>query len=180
VEEARSSNVPLYRSDDRALSAGPAAGEHVRGAGDRASSPESARTGDGTLIPEAPVVLFDGDCALCHHSVRFVLRHERSTVLRFLSLQGARERGVLEALELPETLDSMVLIEENRVSVESEAALRLSRYLKAPLSWLAPLAALPDVLHRPLYRWIARNRLRWFGAPSCELPDPEQAARFLD
>lgn len=42
-----------------------------------------------------------------------------------------------------------------------------------------PVEARP--LRDALYRWLARNRYRWFGrSDTCLLPAPEHAARFLD
>lgn len=127
-----------------------------------------------------PVVLFDGPCILCQRSVRFLLRHEREPRLSFASLQSGTAQQLLEKYPLPSGTDAMVLIEEGQLSIGSEAALRLCRYLKAPWRWLGVFRHLPGWLHQPVYRWIARHRYAWFGRDeSCPLPDPEQADRFL-
>jgi predicted DCC family thiol-disulfide oxidoreductase YuxK len=47
------------------------------------------------------------------------------------------------------------------------------------LAWVAWL--IPRPLRDGLYRWLARNRYRWFGrSDQCMVPDPQVAARFLD
>ncbi|MFP5284488.1 MAG: thiol-disulfide oxidoreductase DCC, partial [Thermoanaerobaculia bacterium] len=39
---------------------------------------------------------------------------------------------------------------------------------------------IPRPLRDALYRWIARNRYRWFGrTETCWLPTPELQSRFL-
>jgi predicted DCC family thiol-disulfide oxidoreductase YuxK len=44
------------------------------------------------------------------------------------------------------------------------------------VAWL-----IPRPLRDGLYRWLARNRYRWFGrSDQCMVPDPQVAARFLD
>ena len=44
----------------------------------------------------------------------------------------------------------------------------------------ALLRAIPRFVRDPLYRWLARNRYRWFGrTDQCLVPAPDQAARFL-
>jgi predicted DCC family thiol-disulfide oxidoreductase YuxK len=43
------------------------------------------------------------------------------------------------------------------------------------------LRAVPRAVRDPAYRWLARNRYRWFGrSATCWLPEPEYARRFLD
>jgi predicted DCC family thiol-disulfide oxidoreductase YuxK len=47
------------------------------------------------------------------------------------------------------------------------------------LAWLA--WGVPAPLRDPLYRWLARNRYRWFGrSETCLLPPADAAWRFLD
>jgi predicted DCC family thiol-disulfide oxidoreductase YuxK len=37
------------------------------------------------------------------------------------------------------------------------------------------------LLWRPLYRWIARNRYRWFGKRDhCRIPSAQHREQFLD
>ena len=39
----------------------------------------------------------------------------------------------------------------------------------------------PHLLRDRLYRWIARNRYRWFGRrEACMVPSPEMQGRFLE
>lgn len=128
------------------------------------------------------MLLFDGVCHLCHRSVQFILRHERSPRVLFAALQSDTGRALLRDLELPAGfLDSMVLFEDGRVFTRSEAALRVARYLRAPWSWGGLCLVLPRVLRDPVYDWIARHRYRWFGRDdeACLVPSAELRERFL-
>lgn len=127
-----------------------------------------------------PLVLFDGPCTLCQRSVRFILRHERSSDLKFSSLQSETGQNQLQTFAVPPEIDAMVLIEEGEAFTGSDAALRICNYLRRPWRWFYALRHLPGWMHRPVYRWIARHRYQWFGKDeSCPLPDPAQADRFI-
>ncbi|MGA0334319.1 MAG: thiol-disulfide oxidoreductase DCC family protein [Kiritimatiellia bacterium] len=131
-------------------------------------------------MSELPLLLFDGPCTLCQRSVRFILRHEKASVLHFASLQSETGQRRTASLNLPPGTDAMILLEEHGFSTASDAAFRVCAYLRYPWRLGYSLRFLPGFLHRPVYRWIAKNRYRWFGQDeSCPLPDPKQAARFL-
>lgn len=127
------------------------------------------------------VVLFDGVCNLCNAAVDFILKRDRSGVFRFAALQSEAGRELLLRYNLP-TVDpgSIVLIEQGRVFQRSTAALRIARRLRFPWPLLAALLVIPRGLRDPFYRWIARNRYRFFGRrDSCRVPDERERPRFL-
>lgn len=129
-----------------------------------------------------PLVLFDGDCGLCHRAVRFLIRWERKPLLYFASLQSELGKGICKKYALPDDLDAMVLLEPGRISTGADAAVALTRYLNYPPRALGIGICLPRFLREAGYRFIARRRIRWFGQAknACPLPDPDQSARFLD
>lgn len=134
-------------------------------------------------MPEdAPIILFDGVCHLCAWSVQFIIKRDPHSVYRFASLQSETGREIMRRHGLDETsLDSFVLVEDGHAWRESEAALRVCSHLKMPWRLLAPLRFLPGFLRDPVYRFIARNRYRWFGkSDSCMMPTAEMRARFLE
>jgi len=152
---------------------------------DRGSSvamPAKPATSPGQ--PRDAVILFDGDCRFCNGAVRFILRRDRRGHFRFASLQGKTGRALLSAL-FPAPAgapDSLVLVEDGRVFVHSDAVLRIAGRLGpgwALLSFLA--AALPRPFRDGLYRQFARRRHRLFGRRDrCMVPPPEWKARILD
>ena len=129
-----------------------------------------------------PLLLYDGACGLCDRSVQFVLRHDRAGRFRFATLQSPAARALVQELGFdPDRLDSVILVDEAGVpSRESTAALRTLARLGWP--WRAGAAALvlPRALRDPVYRFVARRRLRWFGAvDACRLPAAGERERFL-
>lgn len=137
----------------------------------------------------APVVLFDGVCNFCNASVDFLLERERDHELRFAALQSDAARDLVHAAggaALVERLvgdgdpSSIALVEDGRVYTESTAALRIAKHLRAPWRWLRIFVIVPRPLRDAVYRWIAKNRYRWFGkSEHCRVPTPELRARFL-
>jgi predicted DCC family thiol-disulfide oxidoreductase YuxK len=127
------------------------------------------------------IMLFDGVCNLCNGAVQFVIRHDARGEIKFASLQSESAAKLLEPFGInPSTLQTVVLLEDGRMYTKSDAALRLSRALKAPWSWLHPLIYVPRPIRDVVYDLIARNRYAWFGKQeSCWLPTPELRARFL-
>ncbi len=107
------------------------------------------------------ILFFDGYCGLCNASVQFVLRHERVRDLHFAALQSSFATERLRALQpLP---DSLVLYANGVYYTESDAALRLCRYLRWYLSWLVLFLAVPRSVRNGVYRWVAKKRYNWFG-----------------
>ncbi|MGN1400349.1 MAG: thiol-disulfide oxidoreductase DCC family protein [Bacillus sp. (in: firmicutes)] len=127
------------------------------------------------------IILFDGECNFCSKTVQFILKRDRSAFFQFSSLQGSTGQALLQKNQLPNDLQSIVYIEDSKVYTESDAALRISRHLDG---WWWKAASifrlLPRPLRDPVYRFIARNRYKWWGkAESCRLPNPEERERFI-
>ena len=132
--------------------------------------------------PEAgPILLFDGVCNLCHAAVRFVLQRDRDGVFRFAALDSEAGRRLTgDRFAGGEPPDSVILIEDGRLFVRSEAALRILRRLGGPWSALRVLRLVPRPVRDWLYDSVARNRYRWFGRlNACPSPDARLRDRFL-
>jgi predicted DCC family thiol-disulfide oxidoreductase YuxK len=128
-----------------------------------------------------PVLLFDGVCNLCNASVQWVLLRDKKGVFRFAALQSEVGRQIMQANGLSsETLDSVVVVSGGRVLTHSDAPLEIVRLLGGAWAWLYVFRWIPRRLRDGIYRFIARNRYRWFGKKeSCMLPRPEWKERFL-
>jgi predicted DCC family thiol-disulfide oxidoreductase YuxK len=62
----------------------------------------------------------------------------------------------------------------------STAVLRIARGLGFPWNLATVFLIVPRPIRDAVYRWVARNRYRWFGKKdTCRLPSPEERARFL-
>ena len=128
-----------------------------------------------------PILLFDGHCNLCNAWVQFIVKRDASSTIRFASLQSVAGRRLLEEHKIDANyIDSLVLFEEERFSVSSNAALRTLSYLDSWQKHLIFLAVVPRSLRDLVYRFIARNRYKWFGRrEQCMMPTPELKERFL-
>jgi predicted DCC family thiol-disulfide oxidoreductase YuxK len=128
-----------------------------------------------------PIVLFDGVCNLCNGAVQFILRRDPTGRFRFASLQSPAGEELQTRLGIdPKALDSILLVEGERWYRESDAALRIASRMSGAWKALGVLRVIPRPLRDPVYRWIARNRYRWFGKQeTCWLPTPELRGRFL-
>ena len=136
------------------------------------------------MATEELILLFDGVCNLCNAWVRFVIRHDPAPArFRFAALQSEAGQALLRARahsDRAEALDSLVLVEGNRLFIRSSAALRVFGKLGLPWSLLRVFLLVPLPLRDACYRWVARNRYRWFGRrETCMLPDVELRSRFL-
>ena len=126
-------------------------------------------------------ILFDGVCNLCNGSVQFVIARDPSARFSFAPLQSAAAASLLrEAGASPSLPDSMVLVQDGRVYVRSDAALRVARGLRFPWSLAWGLVAVPRVIRDRVYDSVAAHRYRWFGRRDvCMVPTPELQKRFL-
>ena len=130
---------------------------------------------------DSPIILFDGVCNLCNASVNFVIDRDPRGIFRFAALQSEVARPMLEKQGLTdEALDSIVLLEKDKIYRRSTAALRIAKRLKGVWPLLYLFIVVPPPLRNAVYDWIARNRYRWFGkSETCRVPTPELQERFL-
>ncbi len=137
---------------------------------------------DAAQEPPPSVVLFDGVCNLCDASVHFIIDHDPCARFAFAPLQSPAGQALLAGHGLTDSVpDSVVLVEDGRCFTRSTAARRSARRLSGPWPLLYPLILIPRPLRDATYRWVARNRYRWFGRKDqCRLPTPDLAARFID
>lgn len=129
-----------------------------------------------------PILLFDGNCTLCNHSVQFVLKHEKNKNIQFASLQSIIGKKLLQQYAInPHEVDSLVLIINERVYTKSSGALQLTKYLKGLYPLLFGLMIVPAFIRNAVYDYVARNRYKWFGkSDNCMMPTPELKNRFLE
>ena|SRR6476646_8921921 len=121
------------------------------------------------------VILFDGTCAFCERSVRFIARRDPRRYFRFGASQSAEGAALLAERGLTrEMTRSMVLIEDGDVFLRSTATLRIARHLTWPWSLASYLLAVPRPIRDAVYRTVAAIRHRIAGrSNACEIPPPE-------
>ena len=131
--------------------------------------------------PERAVIVFDGVCMLCSHSVQFILKHDGRKRFRFATMQSMSGQALMRAHGLdPTDPSSMLLFDGTRAWTDSEAVLRIAAGFGGAWRLTGAARILPIGLRDTLYRFIARRRYRWFGKrDTCMLPTVETAERFL-
>lgn len=140
----------------------PIVGHVVHYSGSLAETPE-----------DAPIFVYDGVCALCDWTVRYVLAHEITPSIRFVAIQSEEGRALAREGDIdPDAPESFLFIENGRLMKDSEALLALARQLRGPAR-AAPLTRLlPRFVADALYRLVACNRYRWFGRiTACPVAD---------
>ena len=132
-------------------------------------------------IPARHIVLFDGICNLCNSSVNFILKHEKSALFHFASIQSDTGQELLKWCGLPEDFsDAVIYVENGRIHQGSTAALKIGQSLKFPWSMMSFLGLLiPKFFRDWVYRQIGTHRYQWFGKRDvCMVPTKELSARF--
>ena len=127
------------------------------------------------------IILFDGVCNLCNGAVNFVIKRDTGNVFKFTPLQ--EKQGVLllktHAVDT-QKLDSIVLIENEKVYVKSSAALRIARKMSNLWPLFFVFLIIPSFIRDGVYDFIAKNRYKWFGKKEqCMIPTQGLREKFL-
>lgn len=130
---------------------------------------------------EHPIILFDGDCNFCDSSVQFIIQHDPAGYYQFASLQSDIGEELRAKHSIPDDVDSLVLIDQGRAYVKSDAALRVANHLTGLWKLAYYLKSFPRPLRDGAYDLVAKNRYKVFGKlDQCQLPPPHIRKRFLD
>ena len=134
------------------------------------------------MLPDQPVILFDGVCNFCNYWVNFAIKRDKKKKLRFAPLQGEAAKKLLTHFGLNTTsLSSVILIDNGKAYTQSSAAFRICKNLDGGWKLVYGLMVIPKFIRDFFYNIIARNRYRWFGKrDECMVPTPEMKERFLD
>ena len=128
-----------------------------------------------------PVILFDGICNLCNHTVQFVIKHDPDASFKFASLQSEQGQSLLKQYNLEKNMDSFVLIMDNKAYKRSTAALKVTRQLRGAVKLLYGFIIVPTFIRDAVYKFISRNRYKWFGKRNeCMIPTDSSKKRFLN
>jgi predicted DCC family thiol-disulfide oxidoreductase YuxK len=133
-------------------------------------------------IEKASIVLYDGTCGFCNRSVLFIIHRDRNARFRFASLQSDIAEHLIMSVgyELEELPDSLILIENGNLYVESTATLRICRQLDGIWKLFSFFLLVPASFRDVLYRFVARHRYKIKRKGMvCQVPTPEVRNRFL-
>lgn len=133
-----------------------------------------------TPLPEA-IVLFDGVCNFCNTTVNTIIKYDKKAYIKFAPLQSVIGKELLAHHQIDlHKVDSVIFIQNGKAYLFSTAILRIARQLDGLFPLLYVFMLVPKFIRNPLYKWIAKNRYKWFGKKeSCMIPTPEVKERFM-
>lgn len=118
------------------------------------------------------IVLFDGVCNLCNSAIRFIIKRDKEKIFKLSPLQSSFSETLNQQFHFKQPLlNSIILIENNKVFYKSTAALRVVKKLSGPIKILYIFIIIPPFIRDAVYSVIAKNRYRWFGKRSCEVTE---------
>lgn len=134
----------------------------------------------------ARLLLYDGHCALCHGTVRALLRADRHGRLAFAPLHSRSAQAILARHPALGGVDSLLYVRDAGTAAEQVLA-RSSGALAAMAdaggvarALAAAAGVIPRALRDAMYDKIARIRYRVFGRyDTCPLPPARARGRFL-
>jgi predicted DCC family thiol-disulfide oxidoreductase YuxK len=127
-----------------------------------------------------PIAFFDGDCLMCNAFVDVLIKLDRHQRIRLAPLQGETARQQLPPLPDNPERWSIFYQDPTGTYSQSGAVLRICGAMGLPWSALRVFRLVPRSLRDGLYRWVARNRYRWFGKrDTCRMPTAADRDRFL-
>lgn len=127
------------------------------------------------------IILFDGVCNLCNSSIDFILKRDKGNRFLVGSLQEEPGKTLLLRYHAKaDYLDSLVLLENEKIFFKSTAALKIARNLSGLWPLFYGFILIPAFIRDPIYDWIGKNRYRWFGRRNtCRIPTQEEKSKFL-
>lgn len=130
---------------------------------------------------QTQVIVFDGVCVVCSRWVQFVLKHDHRHLFKFASMQSHAGRLLLSQHGLnPDDPNSLLLVSEQRAHTDTDAIICIVTQFGGLWRLVGLSRVIPRVLRDAGYRYLARNRYRWFGKSSaCMVPSVQIADRFL-
>ncbi len=132
-------------------------------------------------LTNSPIILFDAECVLCSANAQFVLKHDKVGHFRLAAMQGDVGAALYRANGIdPCDPSSMIVIDGDRVRLDSDAVLSIYEGLGYPWRLVAVFRLVPFFIRNPIYRWVARNRYRLFGKrATCWIAPPKYRSRIL-
>jgi predicted DCC family thiol-disulfide oxidoreductase YuxK len=112
---------------------------------------------------EKLVLLFDSGCKLCNSSIKFVTKGDPQQKIKQIALQSSQGQEIIAAHPYLQDVNSIILIVDGKVFIESDAILKLAQHLSFPYKLLIAGMIVPKKWRDAIYRWIAKNRYNWFG-----------------
>jgi len=128
------------------------------------------------------IVFFDGSCVFCNFWVKKLVQWDTKDRLRFSSLQSPFARRFFkEQFSQLYAKDALITWEQTKgYQSEAAAVFTILNQLGGLFILLKVFQIFPTCFLNLVYRFIAKNRYKWFGKQSnCDVPPKNQSHRFL-
>jgi len=127
------------------------------------------------------IVFFDSNCALCHWSVRFILRHDTHQRILFAPIYGHTWQHYSVKDPIASSGASVLFFDGEKIYEKSDAAFKIIKNLSRRWHWMAVIKIIPRSWRNMIYDFIANNRYWWFGkVEECSLASRFPKERLLD
>lgn len=126
------------------------------------------------------IILFDGTCAFCEGSVRFIATRDHG-YFKFGASQNPEGQALLAKFGTTrEAAKSLILIDDGQLYLRSDAALRIAQHMRVPWKYAGVFLLVPRPIRDVVYRCVAAIRYRLAGrSNACEIPPPEIRERLI-
>ena len=135
---------------------------------------------NGDILVGKSIILYDGVCGFCDHTIQFILQHKPHPFIRFVPYQSELGEQICFRFDIVD-MDSIVLIENQKYYNKSTAVLRIAGKLQSRWNWLQYLQFVPKLIRDYFYDLIAKNRYHILGKTNqCRIPTPEERSFFIE
>lgn len=131
-------------------------------------------------LPDNTIV-FDNYCNLCSWSVHFIIKRDKQKIFRFTDPENETFKQYLNEHNIQlDPGESVMLIRDEKLYKGSAAALRISKKLGGLWPVMYIFIIIPAPIREGVYKFIAKNRYKWFGErEEAFQPAPDAADRFF-
>ncbi len=129
---------------------------------------------------DTQITLFlDSTCLLCNKTVQWILMNEKDHIIHFCRLNSEFANKTIP--EEYKTIDTVILLKNGDFYIYLDAFIQIIPNLKWYCKFLYMLVLLPPLIRKIIYKFIARNRKKWFGeTQDCWLPTSQWKNRWVE
>lgn len=133
------------------------------------------QTAHVTSSKTPPVVIFDGECAVCNGAIRRLLRMDKAGALRITGSASDVGQALIARAGLPASIadESVVFVQGDQAWTHSTAIAKVISHLPYPYRLGAAMRFVPVPVRDAAYRFISNHRKKIDGADAaCGVPTP--------